>query len=164
MNTEKLLRLIENNAKLTNAEIAVMLGSTESEVSSKIKELEKINVIKGYNTVINWDNCNIPYTMALIEVKVTPQKDTGFDDIAKRISQFPEVTSLNLMSGGYDLSVMVSAPTMAEVAMFVRRNLATIEGVLSTATHFILTKYKENNTQMISEFEEIDERESSFSD
>lgn len=164
INTEKLLKLLQDNATLTHAQIAVMLATDEAEVSFTIHELEKKGVIKGYKTLINWERSSIPFATALIEVRVTPQKDTGFDDIAKRIMSFPEVESVCLMSGGYDLAVTVTAPTMSEVAMFVSKRLAPIGGILSTATHFVLTKYKDQNTVMVSEFEEIDERGSSFCD
>lgn len=164
INTEKLLRLIQDNSNLSHAQIAVMLNVEEQDISSAIKKLESDGVIKGYKTLINWEKCSVPTATALIEVRVTPQKDTGFDEIAKRIMEFPEVESVYLMSGGYDLAVTVSAATMSEVAMFVSKRLAPIGGILSTATHFILTKYKDNSTVMISEFEEIDERGSNFCD
>lgn len=164
INTEQLLKLMEDNANLTHAQIAVMLGADEKEVSKAIEKLEKNGTIKAYKTQINWERISHPMATALIEVRVTPQKDTGFDEIAKTIMALPEVDSVYLMSGGYDLAVIVTAPTMSQVAMFVSRRLAPIGGILSTATHFILTKYKDQGTVMMSDFEQIDERGSQFYD
>ncbi len=164
IDNERLLKLIEKDAQLSNEEIAVMLGADKAEVQKTIESLEKTGVIKAYRSVIHWEKASVPFATALIEVKVTPQRDTGYDDIAKHISAFSEVESVYLMAGGYDLAVTVTGATMSDVSMFVRKRLATIEGVLSTATHFILTKYKDYNTVMYSEFEEIDERGINFCD
>ncbi|MEG1427824.1 MAG: Lrp/AsnC family transcriptional regulator, partial [Oscillospiraceae bacterium] len=138
-NTERLLKLLQGDAKLNAAQIATMLGEPVGEVEKEIEKLEKDGIIMGYRTIINWEKTDARIASALIEVRVTPQRDTGFDEIAKRIMEFPEVESVYLMSGGYDLSVKVNAPTMSEVAMFVSKRLAPIGGILSTATHFVLT-------------------------
>lgn len=164
MENNKLLRLLENNANLTVSQISIMLDEKEEDVSTKIKELEKTGVIKGYKTLIDWDRTGTQKASALIELKVTPQRNTGFDEIAGRIMEFPEVESVYLMSGGFDLGVMVNANTMAEVAMFVAKRLAPIGGILSTATHFVLTKYKDGGKVFVSDYEEIDERGSNLCD
>lgn len=139
---EKILELLETNDRLTPAEIGLMLGMTENEVKAKIKELESEKIIINYRAMINWEKAGVEKVSALIEVKVTPQRDVGFDEIAKRIYLFPEVKSVFLMSGAYDLAVMIEGQTMKEVALFVSQKLSSIENVQSTATHFILKKYK----------------------
>ncbi len=159
MNEEKLLKLIKDNSRLSHEDIATLLGVTKEEVSTTIKKLEKENVIKGYKTLINWEKTNVGVATAVIEVKVTPQPDTGFDEIAKRISRLEEVESVSLMAGGFDLMLVVNAPTMQEVAMFVSKRLAPIGGVLSTATHFVLTKYKDSDTVFTEENSDERERE-----
>lgn len=164
MAMDQLLELLQDEAKLSVAQIAVMLGESEQKVAEKIKEYEKNGVIKGYHALINWEKTNISKAHALIELRVTPKKDTGFDEIAKRVMEFPEVQSVYLMSGGYDLAVNVTAETMAEIAMFVSKRLATIDGILSTATHFVLTKYKDAGIVLQNEEEEIDERGSNLGD
>lgn len=155
---KRLLELLEEDSTLTVHELAVMLNSTDDEVAAKIKQLEADGVINGYHALINWEKSDENYTAALIELRVTPQKNVGFDDIAHRISQFPEVESVYLVSGGYDLMVCVSASSMQEVALFVQRRLSTIDGVFSTATHFVLTRYKERNVLFSSEEMDKDER------
>ncbi len=155
---KRLLELLEEDSTLTVHELAVMLNSTDDEVAAKIKRLEADGVINGYHALINWEKSDENYTAALIELRVTPQKNVGFDDIAHRISQFPEVESVYLVSGGYDLMVCVSASSMQEVALFVQRRLSTIDGVFSTATHFVLTRYKERNVLFSSEEMVRDER------
>jgi DNA-binding Lrp family transcriptional regulator len=138
----ELLELLETNDRLTPAEIGVMLGLSEAEVKAKISTLESEKVILNYRAMINWEKAGVERVSALIEVKVIPQREVGFDDIAERIYRFPEVKSLFLMSGAYDLAVLIEGATMKEVALFVSQKLATIENVQSTATHFILKKYK----------------------
>ncbi len=128
---------------VARAKIARVLGITEECVNSKIKQLEKDNVIVGYKTLINWDKTDIEVVDAIIELRVTPQKGEGFDRIAERIYKYPQVKSLYLMSGAYDLGVIVEGKTMKEVALFVAQELAPMNSILSTATHFILKKYKE---------------------
>jgi DNA-binding Lrp family transcriptional regulator len=139
---QEILELLEKNDRYTPAEIAVMLGITEDEVKAKIAELETEKVIINYRAMVNWERAGVEKVTALIEVKVIPQRDVGFDEIAERIYRFSEVKSVFLMSGAYDLMVLVEGATMKEVALFVSQKLATIHNVQSTATHFVLKKYK----------------------
>lgn len=139
----KLLKLLQKNAKYSNADLAVMLGLTEAEVAAQIDSLEKEGLIRGYKAVIDWEKLDTSYVSALIELKVSPQADYGFEEIAKRVMKYPEVESVYLMSGGFDLCVMVKSKTFQEVAMFVAKELSTIDAVVSTATHFVLRRYKE---------------------
>lgn len=145
---KKLLALIEHNAKLSVEEIAEELNISINEVISLVADLESKKVICGYDTIINWDKVTEEKCNALIEVKVTPQRGTGFDRIADRISRFDEVDSVYLMSGGYDFLVMVNGKTMKEVSSFVFNKLATIDYVNSTVTHFVLKKYKDHGIQL----------------
>lgn len=161
---EKLLALLQDDAKLTVAQLAVVLDLTEKEVAAAICKFEKEGVITGYRTLINWERTEAHRASALIELRVTPKKDSGFDEVAKRVKAFPEVESVCLMSGGFDLAVTVTASTMSEIAMFVAKRLAPIDGVLSTATHFILTKYKDGGVDFTPEDDEIDERGSNLCD
>ncbi len=140
---EKMLKLLEEDATLTNAELALMLSKEEGDIARMIKELEDKGVILGRRTVIDWEKVNREHLTALIEVKVLPQRDDGFDKIAERISQNPEIKSLHLMSGGFDFAVMIEGKTMKEIAFFVARKLATIDAVTATATHFVLKTYKD---------------------
>jgi DNA-binding Lrp family transcriptional regulator len=146
---EKLLELLSENARYTNAELAVMLGLTETETAREIDALEKSGVIKGYKALIDWDKISDDRVTALIELKVTPQKDAGFEEIAERIMSFPEVETVYLMSGGYDLTVIVKGHTFKEVAMFVAKRLAPLDNVISTATHFVLRRYKELGVELV---------------
>ncbi len=164
MKTDRLLELLREDAQLTPAQLAVMLGEREEEVKEAIAGLEKDGVIRGYHALVNWERTELHRATALIELRVTPQKDTGFDEIAGRVMNFPEVESVYLMSGGYDLAVTVTGETMSDIAMFVSRRLAPIGGVLSTATHFVLTKYKDGGVIFNSEYEERDERGSNLCD
>lgn len=164
MAMEQILELLQENAKLTPAQLAAMLGENEAEVVSAIEKYEKNGVINGYQALVNWEHSEVPHATALIELRVSPQKDTGFDEIAGRVMNFPEVESVYLMSGGYDLAVTVTGKTMSDIAMFVSKRLATIEGVLSTATHFVLTKYKDGGVVFNTDYEEIDERGSNLCD
>ena len=145
---KKLLALIEHNAKLTVEEIAEELNASINDVVSSIAELENKKVICGYDTIINWDKVTEEKCNALIEVKVIPQRGTGFDRIADRISRFDEVDSIFLMSGGYDFMVIVNGRSMKEVSSFVFNKLATIDYIQSTATHFVLKKYKDHGVQL----------------
>ena len=135
---EKLLDLIEDNATLTEKEIALMLSKEEGDVKRMINDLEKEGVILGRKTIIDWDKTDREYVSALIEVKVMPQRDDGFDKIAEKICKYPEIKSLYLMSGGFDFVVMIEGKTLKEVASFVSQKLATIEFVTATSTHFVL--------------------------
>jgi DNA-binding Lrp family transcriptional regulator len=138
----EILELLEQNSRLTPTEIAVMLGVSPTEVETQIAALEQAGVILNYRTMVNWEKAGDERVGALIEVKVIPQREVGFDEIAERIYRFAEVKSVFLMSGAYDLAVMVEGMNMKEVALFVAQKLATIDNVQSTATHFILKKYK----------------------
>lgn len=157
---EEILEILEKNSKYNEEEIAVMTGKTTGEVREAIEKYEKDNVIVGYTALINWDQTSKDSVIALIEVKVTPQRGEGFDKVAERIYRFPEVKSCYLMSGGFDLTVIVEGKTIKEVALFVSEKLATQEGVLSTATHFILKKYKDKG--VIFEEKIRDDREAIF--
>lgn len=141
---EKLLRLIENDATLTPKELALMLEKEEGDIKNVIRQLEKDGVILGYKAVIDWDKTETETVTALIEVKVMPQRDDGFDKIAEKIQNYPEIKGLYLMSGGFDFTVLIEGKTMKEVAYFVARKLAPIEYVTATATHFVLKTYKYN--------------------
>ena len=139
----QLLKLLQKNARYTNSELAVMLGISENEVKAQVEALEKEGLIRGYKAVIDWEKLDTTYVSALIELKVSPQADFGFEEIAKRVMMYPEVESVYLMSGGFDLCVMVKSKTFQQVAMFVAKELSTIDAVVSTATHFVLRRYKE---------------------
>ena len=141
---EKLLKLLENDATLTPAELALMLEKEEGDIKAMIRQLEKEGVILGYQAVIDWDKTEKETVTALIEVKVMPQRDDGFDKIAEKIQNYPEIKCLYLMSGGFDFTVLIEGKTMKEVAYFVARKLAPIEFVTATATHFVLKTYKYN--------------------
>ena len=144
----KILRLLSDNAKYSNADIAAMCGVTEQEVKKNIEDLENQGVIRGYKAVIDWESTDEVWVSALIELKVTPQDDVGFEEIAEQIMRYREVESVYLMSGGYDLCVIVKDKTFRQVASFVSRELATMKGVISTATHFMLRRYKELNIEL----------------
>ena len=145
---EKILTFIEKNSRVDLADLAVMLGVEEAAVANEIADMEKENIICGYHTMINWEKTGDEKVTALIEVKVTPQRGMGFEKIAERIYQYSEVNSLYLMSGAYDFTVILEGRTMREVAQFVSEKLSTMNSVLSTATHFILKKYKDHGTVM----------------
>ena len=140
---EKLLKLLKDNARLTNSELAVLLDRDEALVASQVKDLEAQGVIKGYKTLINEQKINAGVS-ALIELKVTPKKEYGFQDIADRVMQFEEVEAVYLMAGDYDLAVFVRGETIQEVALFVAKRLSPLDSVISTATHFVLQKYKQD--------------------
>lgn len=140
---EKILRVLEENARYTNEEIGVMLGIPADEVAKKIAQLENEGIIKGYKVIVDRDKLSDNYVSAIIELKVAPKRDLGFDEIAERIAEYPEVEDVYLMSGGYDLALIISGKTFKDIALFVSQRLATLDSVLSTATHFVLTRYKE---------------------
>ena len=140
---DKILKLLEDDATLTAKQISVMLDKEVGDIKKAISAYEKDGVILGYKTIIDWDKTDREYVTALIEVKLTPQKDLGFDRVAEKIYGYPEVQSLYLMSGAYDLAVFIEGKTMKEVAYFVAQKLAPIDSVISTATHFVLRKYKD---------------------
>ena len=145
----KILELLEKNAKLSVKEIAKELGIKEKEVIQLVGELEADKVICGYNAIINWDKLTEEKVDALIELKVAPQRGTGFDRIADRIARFDEVDSVYLMSGGYDFMVIVNGKSMKEVSSFVFNKLATLDYIQSTATHFVLKKYKDHGVKLL---------------
>jgi len=149
----EVLRILEENARLSDKEIATLAGLKESEVKSIIGELESRGVIRKYKAIIDYEKAGIESVQALIDIKVTPERSTGYDSIAERISKFPEVKSVRLVSGEYDLSVLVTGKTMREVAYFVAEKIAPLEQVRNTVTHFLLKTYKENG-EMYEEEEE----------
>lgn len=152
----KLLSLIEDDASLTDAQLAAMLGKEKGDIRKLIDQYEKDGVILGKKALIDWDKTDREYVTAFIEVKIQPQREFGFDRIAERIYNYPEVKSLYLMSGGFDFLVMIEGRTMREVAYFVAQKLATVESVTSTATHFVLKKFK--NEGVVYKTPEVDER------
>jgi DNA-binding Lrp family transcriptional regulator len=143
---EKILAIIEKNSKLTTKDIAAILGEPEESVRAEVEAMENEHIICGYHTLINWDKTDDERVDALIEVKVTPQRGMGFDSIAERIYQYDEVDAVYLMSGAFDFTVLIKGKTMKEVANFVSLKLSPMDSVLSTATHFVLKKYKDHGT------------------
>ncbi len=143
---ERILRIIEKNSRIDLQELAVMLGEEEITIINEITALEKEGIICGYHTLIDWEKTSIEKVSALIEVRVTPQRGQGFDSIAERIYNYPEVNSVYLISGAYDLLVTLEGKSLKEVSNFVSDKLSTLDTVLSTATHFILKKYKDHGT------------------
>lgn len=154
---EELLSVIEKNSRMDLKELAAILGAEEIDVVNEMAALEREGIICGYHTLINWEKTSIEKVSALIEVRVTPQRGQGFDHIAERIYQYPEVDAVYLISGGYDLLVSLEGKSLKEVAQFVSDKLSTLESVLSTATHFVLKKYKDHGTVIARKNE--DERE-----
>ena len=148
MNT-KLLKLISKDSRTSTADLATMLGITEEEVCAQIAEMEREGVIRGYKAVIDWDRLDRAYVSAIIELKVTPKAGRGFEDIAAKVMQYPEVESVYLMSGVYDLNVVVKGKTLQDVANFVAKELSTLDSVISTATHFVLRRYKELDVELL---------------
>ncbi|MBQ2662833.1 MAG: Lrp/AsnC family transcriptional regulator [Clostridia bacterium] len=151
----KILDKEKNN--ISRAKIAQMLGTDKAEVAEAIERLEKENVIVGYKTIVNWDKTDREVVTALIDLRITPQRGEGFDKVAERIYKYPQVKSLYLMSGAYDLSVTIEGKTMKEVALFVAQKLAPMDSVISTATHFVLKKYKDEG--IVFEDDEKDTRQ-----
>lgn len=143
---DELLTIIEKNSRIDFKELAVLLGKSEEEVLNELTKLEQEGIICGYHTLINWEKTSIEKVTALIEVKVTPQRGQGFDKIAERIYNYPEVRAVYLISGGYDLLITLEERSLKEIANFVSDKLSTLDSVLSTATHFILKKYKDHGT------------------
>ena len=153
---EKILRNIAKNGKLSTEDLAAMLDSTPEEIEKEIKQMEEEGVICGYPTLINWDKVTDEKVTALIEVKVAPQRGMGFDSIAERIYKYDEVHAVYLISGDFDFMVILEGKTMKDVAQFVSGKLSPLESILSTATHFVLKKYKDHGT--ILEQKNTDER------
>lgn len=152
----KLISLLKQNARLSNEQLAVMLGVTAETLAAEIQSLEKQGVIMGYSAIVNEEKIEEEKVTAIIELRVTPQKDCGFEEIAKTITAYEEVESLSLMAGAYDLAVTVKGDNVKDIAMFVAQRLAPLSGVISTATYFILKTYKEKGICI--ENEEKDER------
>lgn len=153
---DKLLMLLDQNARLSNEQLAVMLDKTPEEIAAAIEKYEKDGVIRGYKAIVDWDKIDREYVTAYIEVKVTPKRDQGFDEIAEKIMEFPEVESVTLMSGGYDLSAVISGKSFKDIALFVAKKLSVMDSVLSTATHFALRRYKDGGISFVDK--EVDER------
>lgn len=151
-----LLSIIEKDATLTDAQLAAMLDKETGDIKKLIAEYEESGIILGRQTLIDWDKTDREYVTAFIEVNIQPQRDCGFDKVAEQIYNYPEVKSLYLMSGGFDFVVMIEGKTLREVAFFVAQKLATIENVTSTATHFVLKKFKDKG--VIYKIPDVDER------
>lgn len=143
---EQILTFLEKNSRIDLQELAVLLGSDEATIANEVAKMEQEKVICGYHTLIDWDKTSTEKVTALIEVRVTPQRGQGFDSVAERIYNYPEVRSVYLISGAYDLMIILEGKTLKEVSGFVSEKLSTMETVLSTATHFILKKYKDHGT------------------
>lgn len=155
---EEILNILDKEkGNVSRAKIAQMLGMEEKEVADKIEKMEKENVIVGYKTIVNWDKTDKDVVVALIELRITPQRGEGFDKVAERIYKYPQVKSLYLMSGAYDLAVTIEGKSMKEVALFVAQKLAPMDSIISTATHFALKKYKEEG--IVFEDDEKDTRQ-----
>lgn len=147
---EEILKMLEKNSRIDLHDLAIMLGIDEVALVNEISKMEAEKIICGYHTLINWDNTSNEKVVALIEVKVTPQRGLGFDKIAERIYKFDEVEAVYLMSGAYDFTVIINGQTLQQVARFVSEKLSAMESVLSTSTHFILKKYKDHGTVLTS--------------
>lgn len=143
---EKILTFIEKNSRIDLKELAIVLGVDESMVLNELQAMEEEHVICGYHTLIDWDKVGVDKVMAMIEVRVTPQRGLGFDKVAERIYNYPEVDSVYLISGGFDFMVTIEGKTLKDVAQFVSEKLSTLDAVLSTKTNFILKKYKDHGT------------------
>lgn len=154
---DKILNYIEHNSRIDLGELADMLGMNEVEVANELSAMESEHIICGYHTLINWEKVGIEKVTALIEVSVTPQRGMGFDKVAERIYNYPEVNSIYLISGGFDFMVTIEGRTLREVSEFVSEKLSILDSVLSTKTNFILKKYKDHGTIMANP--PIDERE-----
>ena len=155
---EKILKLLEDDATLTPEQIALMLSKEVGEIKDAIKKYEKDGVILGYKTLVDWDKTSRDYVTAIIEVKTTPQPERGFDRIAEKIYNYPEVESLYLISGGFDFAIILEGKTLREVALFVAEKLSPISHIQSTSTHFVLRRYKDKGV-IYGAAPEVDERE-----
>ena len=141
---DKLLKILNKNAHFGNKELAAMLNMTENEIAQKIADYEKNGIIRGYKAIIDWEKADPELVMALIELKVTPKPNMGFEEIGRILMRYDEVESVYLMSGGYDISLVITGKGFKEIANFVSYSLSQIDSVISTATHFVLSRYKEN--------------------
>lgn len=155
---ERLLSIIEKNSRVDTKELAVIMGVEEIDIVNELAALESEGIICGYHTMIDWEKTSIDKVTALIEVRVTPQRGQGFDNIAERIYKYPEVNSVYLISGGYDLLITLEGKSLKEVSSFVSDKLSTLDTVLSTATHFILKKYKDHGTILAKKYEDTREK------
>lgn len=155
---EKILTFIEKNSRVDLKELAIMLGVDEASVVNELQAMEDEHIICGYHTLIDWDKAGIEKVTAMIEVRVTPQRGMGFDKVAERIYNYPEVNAVYLISGGFDLMVTLEGKTLREVSSFVTNKLSTLDQVISTKTNFILKKYKDHGTVMVDSGKK-DERE-----
>ena len=154
---EKILKILEENARISLEDIATMVESTPEEVAKQIDAYQQAHVINGYKALIDWDKAGADRVQAIIELRVSPRRESGFDEIAETIANFEEVDSVMLMSGGYDLSLVMSGKSFQDIALFVAKRLSPLDDVLSTATHFVLRTYKKEGKLYLGE--EIDERE-----
>ena len=145
----EILRMLENNSRIDLHDLAIMLGTDESMVLEEIEKMENEGIICGYPTLINWDKTDTEKVTAFIEVRVTPQRGQGFEKLAERITNYPEVKSIYLMSGAFDFAIFLEGKTLKEVSMFVSTKLSTLEAVAGTATHFVLKKYKDHGMILI---------------
>lgn len=145
---DRLLKLLSTNSGFTTSEIAAMLGEPEDYIKAQIKEYENSGIIRGYQAVVNWEEVQDSFVEALIELKVSPKKETGFDEMAECCMAFDEVEAVYLMAGAYDFALIVRGETMQDIAMFVAKKLSTIDGVLSTGTHFIMRRYKDKGINL----------------
>lgn len=146
----EILKLLARNARYTSEELAIMLGISEQEVVNSIKELEKDGLLRGYKAVIDWEKLDSAYVSAIVELNVVPKAGLGFEEVAKKIMSYSEVESVYLMSGVYDLNVVVKGKTLRDIAAFVAKELATIDSVTSTTTHFVMRRYKELDVELVS--------------
>ena len=154
---DQILAIIEKNSRISVKELAVILGAEEIDVANELKAMEEEGIICGYHTMIDWEKTDIEKVTALIEVRITPQRGQGFDKLAERIYKYPEVNSVYLISGGYDLLVSLEGKSLKQVSSFVSDKLSTLDGVLSTATHFVLKKYKDHGTILGKKYEDTRE-------
>ena len=154
---EKILSYIETNSRIDMHDLAIMMGTDEATIMNELEEMEQAHIICGYHTLINWEKAGIEKVTAMIEVRVTPQRGMGFDKVAERIYNYPEVNSVYLISGGFDFMVTLEGKTLREVSEFVSDKLSTLDGVLSTATHFVLKKYKDHGTILGKKYEDTRE-------
>lgn len=154
---EQILAILEKNSRIDLKELAVLLGVEELDIVNEMAAMEKEGIICGYHTLIDWEKTSIDKVTALIEVRVTPQRGQGFDNIAERIYKYPEVTAVYLISGAYDLLVTLDGKNLRDISRFVSDKLSTMDYVLSTATHFILKKYKDHGTVLSKKH--VDQRE-----
>ena len=154
---EKILSYIETNSRIDMHDLAIMMGTDEATIMNELEEMEQAHIICGYHTLINWEKAGIEKVTAMIEVRVTPQRGMGFDKVAERIYNYPDVNSVYLISGGFDFMVTLEGKTLREVSEFVSDKLSPLDSVLSTKTNFILKKYKDHGTIMAEQRK--DERE-----